>query len=146
VYDVDPSVVEVDNEDSQVKANVAKEKEMKGRSSEIKCHISITNKKHVMWSNRTDLVHHLGSDHAHSLADRLGIVEHVGHLSGRAMAASAPSPCLKSMTDDDPTHGIGIIQVLPIHSRHLGERVESPSTVPVSHGTFQLSQRVSGIR
>jgi hypothetical protein len=48
VYDVDPSVVEVDNEDSQVKANVAKEKEMKGRSSEIKCHISITNKKHVM--------------------------------------------------------------------------------------------------
>lgn len=50
------------------------------------------------------------------------------------------------ITDDDPTHGIGIIQVLPVHSRHLGKRVESTSTVPVSHGTFQLGQRVSGIR
>lgn len=50
------------------------------------------------------------------------------------------------ITDDDPTHGIGIVQVLPVHSRHLGKRVEGTSTVPVSHSTFQLSQRVSGIR
>ena len=59
---------------------------------------------------------------------------------------SAPCPCLTKICDDDSTHGIGIIQVLPVHSRHLSERVESTSTVPVSHGTFQLSQRVSGIR
>jgi hypothetical protein len=63
-----------------------------------------------------------------------------------AIAASAPTPCLIILIDDDPTHGIGIIQVLPVHSRHLSERVESTSTVPVSHSTFQLSQRVSGIR
>lgn len=50
------------------------------------------------------------------------------------------------ITDDDPTHGIGIVQVLPVHSRHLGKRVESTSPVPVSHSTFQLGQRVSGIR
>lgn len=50
------------------------------------------------------------------------------------------------MNEDNPTHGIGIVQVLPVHSRHLGERVEGTSTVPVSHSAFQLGQRVSSIR
>ena len=36
----------------------------------------------------TDLVHHLRRDHAHRLADRLRVVQHVGHLFEKASTVS----------------------------------------------------------